>query len=269
MAGTGVEVDDTSQVGSLFPAEYKLVSVPSAMLVQEAVRLMIEKHYSQLPVVDEGQLRGVFSLWGLARHLIAAPRVLVGDLPVGDLVERFPRVTVEDDLHEVMEKLERHEALLVDSPQGLQAMATTWDFLVCFYRLAHPYLMLREIELALRDVIRATLDADQLAECIRRALSRKYEHRVDPRLPRNLEDLEFDDYRMLIGNDENWVTHFGGLLGNNQSHVNARLESLGKIRNKVFHFRGGPTVAEYETLTAEREWLVSRALARRTGSSDG
>ena len=45
------------------------------------------------------------------------------DLPVEDVMEQLPTVTVDDNLDTVLEQLERHDAVLVSSPHGLQAVA--------------------------------------------------------------------------------------------------------------------------------------------------
>lgn len=259
-----MEFEATSHVGSLFPSEYRLESLPPTSTVREALELMRRRQFSQLPVVDtRGRALGVFSLWALARHLLLGTskvRDRILEIPIGDIAERIPTVTVEDDLHEVIEKLAQHEALLVGSPKGLQAIATPWDFLVYFYRVSQPYLMLREIELALRSVIAASLPGDELRACCERALNDKYERQGRAAFPTAVDDMEFDDYRALITHPENWSEHFVGVLGADRHLVNARLAHLSRIRNDVFHFRDSVSVSEYETLASEREWLLSRAI---------
>ena len=113
--------------------------------------------FSQLPVVENGEILGVFSLWSLAENLALFPKLKVQDvleeMEVGELMEQLPKVTVKDSLHSILSQLERHDALLVDSPHGLQAVATPSDVLRYFYNVARPFILLQEIELALRELI--------------------------------------------------------------------------------------------------------------------
>jgi hypothetical protein len=60
-------------VGSIFPGDIDLVSVEPSTTVAEALRLMAPNRYSQVPVIGDGRVRGVFSLWSLAHHLMDFP----------------------------------------------------------------------------------------------------------------------------------------------------------------------------------------------------
>jgi len=111
-------------VGSIFPGDIDLVSVEPSTTVAEALRLMAPNRYSQVPVIGDGRVRGVFSLWSLAHHLMDAPNVSPHDLFVEDVMEQIPDVTVDDPLDRVLEHLNRHDAVLVKSPHGVQAITT-------------------------------------------------------------------------------------------------------------------------------------------------
>jgi predicted transcriptional regulator len=123
-------------VGCIFPDDVELCWVEPSTTVAEALRLMAPNRYSQVPVIADGRVRGVFSLWSLAQQLLAAPNLAPLELAVEDVMERIPAVTVDDPLDLVLEHLNRHDAVLVDSPHGLQAIATGTDVLNYFYRIA-------------------------------------------------------------------------------------------------------------------------------------
>lgn len=247
-------------VGSVFPGEVVIVSVPPRMHVGDALQLMLEKRFSQLPVMENGEVLGVFSLWSLAEHLPLSGGVkvqaLLAEMEVGELMEQLPRVTVKDSIHAILSQLERHDALLVDSPHGLQAVATSSDVLRYFYRVARPFILLQEIELALRNLIEICAPGEKLTECIERALAKSYEAKKWT-LPSNLKEMTFEGYRSIIICPANWPI-FEGLLGHNRDLVAAKLERLREIRNEVFHFRSDISLLDHQHLATSRDWLLGK-----------
>jgi CBS domain-containing protein len=252
------EIEIFHEVGRLFPGEVTPVTVSPSDTVATALRLMQENRFSQLPVVEDGIVRGVFSLWSLARLVEQAPaKVNIVDIEVEEVMEAIPSVTVNDSLHSIMSMLDQHEALIVASPAGVQALATHSDVLRYFYRVARPYILLQEIELALRALITGCAPANELERCAKRALERKYEGGRTS-VPTALEDMSFDDYRSVITNRDNWPL-FEGTLGKNRLLIAGKLERIRDLRNTVFHFRDELRALDYETLVAERDWLLNKA----------
>ena len=254
-------------VGNLFPGEVKVTFVTPRTSVGEALRLMREKRFSQIPVMNDGEVEGVFSLWSLTENLALFPNLKVEDvlekMEVGELMEQLPKVTVKDSVHSILTQLERHDALLVDSPHGLQAVVTPSDVLRYFYKVARPFILLQEVELALRSLIEVCAPEDRLRECIERALDKSYEARKKVP-PATLKEMTFEDYRAIIICNDNWPL-FEGTLGHNRDLVSAKLERMRIIRNQVFHFRSDISVLDYQHLATTREELLGklrRALAR-------
>jgi CBS domain-containing protein len=140
-------IDLFHEVGKIFPDEVELKVVSPETPVPDALREMIQYRYSQLPVLEGESVRGVFSLWSLAKHLVSVPAISLADLFVEDVMEQLPTVTVESSLHSTLSALREHEAVLVASPHGLQAVVTPMDVLDYFYRVARPFILLGEIEL--------------------------------------------------------------------------------------------------------------------------
>lgn len=243
-------------VGRIFPDETDVVSVESGTTVREALEIMLANRYSQLPVVSGERVRGVFSLWSLAGSLVELEKFSTKDLVVEDVMERLPTVSVRDSLEDVLGHLSKHDAVLVLSPRGLQAVATATDVLDYFYGLARPYLLLQEIELSLRSLISACLTPEELNECIDRAL-RKSAEIQGRRVPSSLNELSFEDYRTLIGARANWPL-FEGTLGRSRELVTSKLARVRDIRNSVFHFKGPISVIDHETLAGARNWLLDK-----------
>jgi hypothetical protein len=247
-------------VGSVFPGEVSIEHVKPRTPAGEAIKLMLEKRFSQLPVIENGEVLGVFSLWSLTQHLVLSPGIkvdtLLKDMEVGELMEQLPKVTVKDSVHSILGLLERHDAVLVDSPHGLQAVATSSDVLRYFYKVARPYILLQEIELALRNLIELCAPEEKLKQCIDRALAKSYEARKWS-VPTNLKEMSFEDYRAIIICSANWPV-FEGLLGHNRDLVSAKLERLREIRNEVFHFRSDISLLDHQHLATSRDWLLGK-----------
>lgn len=262
------QIQEIHEVGRLFPDETTVLTVSPETPVHEALQLMVRHRYSQLPVVEDGRIRGLFSHWALAQLLSTSPKVDLTALEVSDVIEPARSVTVEDSLYEVLEILGEREALVVESPRGLQAIATAHDVLSYFYGVARPYVLLQEIELCLRAIINHCAPGDLLAECIDNALRGFYNAVKGTDPPATVEEMTFEDYRTLIISKKNWG-HFAGVIGSNREIVGAKLQRIGKIRNRVFHFRRDIIVDEYSTLAANREWLLDklRSTLRRSEGS--
>jgi CBS domain-containing protein len=254
MADEQAEPSPFQDVGRMFPGDVQPCCVEPGTTVTEALLLMTANRYSQLPVVSRGQIRGVFSFWSLARHLTDSPTLAPHQLAVEDVMEQLPTVTVQDSVDLVLEHLSRHDAVLVVSPHGLQAVGTPIDALNYFSRLARPFVLLQEIELALRSLIDACVNQVELQHCVDRALSKKYQDRVPPS---TLHEMTMEELRSIVTTKDNWA-YFDGVLGSNRDLVSSKLEKIRKIRNDVFHFRKPTSIRDHETLVATRNWLFDK-----------
>ncbi len=181
----------------MFPDDVLLVSVGPRTPVVDALQLMLQHRYSQLPVLDGERLLGVFSHWSMAGHLAVYPGSSIADLTVDAVIERLPSVTVKDPLDRVLEALEKHDAVVVMSPRGVQAIATPVDVLRYLFKVARPYVLLQEIELGLRDVISSSVTPDTLPSLIDSAVGGFYRSKSKD-VPRSLDELTFEDYRSRV-----------------------------------------------------------------------
>lgn len=255
-------------VGCLFPGETTVDTLEPSSIVKDALAIMLEKNYSQMPVVEAGVVRGVFSYRSLAASVGRFAKLDVASLPVEELMEQIPYVSVKDSLHGILAQLNQYDSLLVGDARQVQAIATTFDVLSYFYALAKPYILLWEIELTLRRLIEIAAPADKLQPCIEAALASNYEKMKRP-CPASLEQMTFEDYRGLLGCKENWPT-FERAFGRREV-VLARLEQVRDIRNDVFHFRDALTLEKHRTLASTRDWVwdkVNRAQRMISGGHD-
>jgi hypothetical protein len=134
------------------------------------------------------------------------------------------------------------------------------------YALANAFVLIEEIEMTLRDLIReATPEANTFRLCVKNALSTKYK---DRELPERLEDMTMDDYIALLRDGRNYE-HFKPVFGGTRDRTRGKLEPIRKLRNDVFHFRRDITMDDQEQLSICRNWLLrcARKVQARKGGT--
>ncbi len=235
--------------------------------VSEALSEMWEKNFSQVPVVAGREVLGVFSYRSFASGIVKLPESEKKPLalPVEEFLEDLKFAQITDDLAVLIDELDIKDAILVGLSDRLQGIVTTVDALKYFYRVASPYIMLYEIELAIRELIRDSVSNDELEVCIEKSLKSHYE-KSGIKLPACLEEMTLNDYIMLIRFKGTWEK-FKASFGGNGNLVYTKLKHLPTLRNVVFHFKREITVEEYDSLRYVRDWLLKR-IRRIEGNKD-
>jgi hypothetical protein len=84
------------RINRIIPEDQKVLSVPPTCLVRDAVELMRKHGYSQVPVVESGEVLGVFSYRSFAQGAANATldgwtkqKCAPGDLQVDEFLEQF------------------------------------------------------------------------------------------------------------------------------------------------------------------------------------
>lgn len=253
------------------PPEQQILTVPSETQVRDALQLMLEREFSQLPVMEGTEVLGTFSYRSLAKGLIQLPEKERDplSLPVEEFTEDLKFASVRDELSSLLDEFDLMGAMLIGSPDRLQGIVTTSDALRYFHTVASPYVMLREIELAIRVLISICVSQKELIECVEQSLAKHYRTKgKEP--PGRLEDMTFQDYVTLLKFRGTWERFRPG-FGASADIANAKLALLPDLRNAVFHFRRELTAEEYERIHACRDWLLKRvrkAEATRKVSND-
>jgi CBS domain-containing protein len=255
-------------VNSLLPDEQNVVSVPPSTLVREALELMRVHGFSQLPVMEGDLVLGVFSYRSFAARAAELGAVAVDRIEVDDCLEEFEFVRVTAEIEAMFEYLDRDGAVLVGDPDRLVAVATPTDLIQYLYGVTHPFVLIQEIELVLRGLVRVAVTRDELAAHIRRAISHRYtdaEHRV----PTELVDLSFAELVQTVTHGTNYADAFCRLLGRNRESARGYLDPVPRLRNEIFHFRRPVTGEDLQTLANTRTWLLRKARAVEARSGAG
>lgn len=245
-------------VDEVLPEEQDLVVLEPRTTVQRAIEIMCKEGFSALPVMKDNHVLGVFSFRSLATELRSAAEVErdVLSLPVESFLERYHFAQITDEMSQLFNEFDLREAVLVGKPTELLGIVTTIDALRYFYKVASPYVLLREIELAIRALIKWSISATAFSECVERSLGKHYRERAKA-LPDRVENLTFHDYVMIVGHGENWP-NFEEAFGGTRMMIRAKLKDLPELRNDLFHFRREITASEYDELRLKRDWLLDR-----------
>ena len=160
-------------VNRLIPDEQDVLQIRPDMRVADALALMRDKSYSQLPVTEGHDVLGFFSYRSLALSLpsLDVPAKEFGDMRVIEFLEEPFYVTIQTELASLVEELDRTDAVVVGRPDLLQAILTPMDVLRYLLDVTNAFVLLGVIELALRALIRRSVKTEELAACISSSLS--------------------------------------------------------------------------------------------------
>jgi predicted transcriptional regulator len=250
------------RVNRVIPQNQSLLTIPPNSRVRDAVAMMRKHGYSQVPVVENGEVLGVFSFRSFAQGAASTTleewtrqKCAPGDLTVDEFLEQFEFARVTEEMSRVFDAMDQDNGVLIGTPERLLGILTPMDFLRYLYQVASPFVMVSEIELALRALIRIALSEEQICIAAKRSLASAYGS--EDKVPIALEEMTFENYRSLVSHGENW----GGLefvFGGIRTRTSAKLKEVGAIRNDLFHFRREITVWDHETLAGHRNWLLNK-----------
>jgi predicted transcriptional regulator len=249
------------RINRIIPPNQKILTILPKHRVRDAVRLMQQHGYSQVPVVDNGEVLGVFSFRSFARDAANATleeltrnNCALGDLAVDEFLEQFEFARVTEEMSHVFDAMDRDNGVLIGTPERLVGILTPMDFLRYLHQVASPFVLVSEIELALRALIRIALSMEQVTIAAKRCLSSVY---GADKVPTALEDMTFDNYQSLVAHGDNW-RDLEPVFGGTRTRTSAKLKEIGVIRNDVFHFKREITIQEHQTLAVHRNWLLNK-----------
>lgn len=251
-------LDNFHRILNIIPEEQSVLVIPSDTKVTDALKIMKDNNFSQLPVVDSGEVQGVFSYrsfaQGLSKIKLSVERF--DSLIVENYLENIQFKTIRQSLEELIKILNNDDSVLIGNPEKLQAVVSSTDVLNYLYKVSHPFVVISEIELTLRVFIQSAIKDDEfklaLIECIPQKKSLE-----------KIEDLTFNNYLQIILNEKYWEK-FDKLFADDKNSVEFRLRQIKDLRNRVFHFKGVLTIEEYEDLISSRDWFFIKAKKLKT-----
>lgn len=226
--------------------------------VRDALTIMIENDFSQLPVVDQDHhLSGMISEQSIARtYYHEKGKVHLLDLQVVNCQTRAVEMRLQDDVFNALDRLKEVYAIVIVENKEPVGILTDYDTTHFFRDLSEDLLRVQDVETTMRERIQdAFPEQARLDQALIRAFG---EDQARPGVPaKQFDDLTFGDYMRFMRTRENWP-HFEAALG----PMELFLELMGGVRiarNKLAHFRGELTSVERDSLLRGLDWMEARS----------
>jgi len=223
--------DPTYRIGSFPAANKPLVTVNKDDDVGRAVALMLQYDFSQLPVMQgEREVKGVVT-W----KSIGSRKALGAKCDrVGDCQEDARIVDANRTLFDVIPIIVEYGYVLVrQRDRRITGIVSASDLSSQFQALSEPFLLLREVELHIRQILRGKITAQDLSLLDNPPPSK--------RQLQDIADLTFGEYIRVFEHPQIWeklnLKIDRGVLTN-------LLEDVRKVRNDVMHFDPDPMTAD-------------------------
>jgi CBS domain-containing protein len=223
--------DPTFRIGSLPAANKTLITVNQNDDVARAVTLMMQYDFSQLPVMQgEREVKGVVTWKSIGlRKVLGSKCERVGDCQDDARIVDANR-TLFDSIPFIVEY---GYVLVRQHDRRITGIVTASDLSLQFQILAEPFLLLREIELHVRQIIRGKITTE---DCV------FLDNPSPPNQPlQDIADLTFGEYVRLFEHPQIW----GKLnLKIDRVVLTKLLDDVRKVRNDVMHFDPDPMTSD-------------------------
>ena len=238
--------DPTFRIGNLPAANAGVTTVSQDDLVSTAITKMLQFDFSQLPIMQgEREVKGVIS-WKSIASLGVSSRTIK---TVWDCSDVAQVIDANGSLFDAVPTIARHGYVLVKDPQNkkITGIVTSSDLNLHFQQLTQPFLLLREIELHIRELLKSKITPDDLKII-----------ESGPQAPvviSQISGLSFGHYIRLFQRPEIWNKLD---LKIDQKSLVSQLDAVREIRNDVMHFSPDPISLE------QRETLKNAAMFMQT-----
>ena len=230
------DVNNRVKIGMLAAANRPPLCVSPDTRVEEAITLMLQNDYSQLPVTTTVRdVKGIFSWKSLGSRLALGKQCE----KVSEYMESASETTLAASLFEAIQQIVEHECVLVrDGSRTLTGIVTTADLSHQFAQLGEPFLLLGQIENHVRNLMADKYTANELVAARNPA-------DVDRSIV-DVSDLTMGEYIRFLENPERWKKL--AIKIDRKTFVE-ELKRIGRIRNDVMHFDpDGPSPDDLTTL---------------------
>lgn len=252
--------DELLRLGRLVPADQELVCMEAGRTVADALKIMRDEDFDQLPVTANGKVAGFFSYRSLAQHL---QFIRAQDDPtkcyVEDFLEdaRFARAS--SDIGSILPDINSCGAVLVGDENQPLAIVTRSDLGVVLWKSSHVFILIEDVERTIRTLMtRAANGETELRDCIAKVVVQKNLRDLHANI--RLADLTYSELLAVLTHPELFGRVFSRTFGRQRPLVNSMLQPVREVRNKAFHFRDEVTAEETRVLETARAWLLRRVV---------
>lgn len=201
--------------------------------IQDALELMLENDFDQLPVVSDGGVEGTVTYKSVSKYVKSIDHPRVEETSVKIVLDTNPEfVDPDHDLFEVFNTLAEDDYVLIGDRGELRGILTRYDVFYFLEYQVEPFLKIGSIEESLRYLFRAS--CDDLDQRIEDTFADRAEHDESYDPPERLGDFSFNEYRMFIMRN---LDQLPPRLSEERDMVESLLEDIRETRNALFHFR--------------------------------
>jgi predicted transcriptional regulator len=215
--------DPTYRISKLAAANISPITVKPDATVGEAVTLMMDNDFSQLPVMtSDREVKGVIS-WTSIGSRFALGKTCHA---VREAMDPHVEIRTDASLFATLNMIADHGYVLIRAMDGrITGILTSSDLAEQFRQLAEPFLLLSEVENHIRRIVEGKFTVEELSSA---------RDSSDPsRVVKSVADLTFGEYLRLLENPERWDKL---KLPIDRKVFVVKLDRLRRIRNDVMHF---------------------------------
>ncbi|WP_436932430.1 CBS domain-containing protein [Halosimplex halobium] len=223
--------------------------------IQDALEIMLENDFDQLPVMNDNRVEGTVTYTSIAKFVKSMDDPQVEETTVKIALNTNAEfVDLDHDIFELFETLAEDDYVLLGDRDNLEGILTRYDV---FYFLEHqvqPFLKIGEIENALRHLFRESFD--DLDQRIEETFADRAEHDDGYEPPEKLEDFSFDEYRMFMMQNRDQLPR---RISQEREMVEDLLEDTRDIRNALLHFRAEADEVDRDELDMAHSYFTGIA----------
>lgn len=242
----------------LLPENQQVICIPSSTAVSDAVRMLINANFSQVPVLDQNKrIVGVFSYRSLGERVYELQdKIALSTLPVSECLEPAKFLGPDDyiDTSNVVDFYE-DDYVIVGTPDNVSGILSVADVFIRLNDFAEAFVLLHETELGLRRLIEHNLGPEGVSAALEAVNTRNLQQGMHGRPLMTIEDCEFHHYIDLVTSKSNWPVFEKSFPTATRELINRELLLVNNIRNDVVHFRRQITRADTVVLKRFRDRL--------------
>lgn len=233
---------------------HQITTVRQDTLVRDAVTMMIDNDFSQLPVVDEqGRCIGLLTERKLTTAIMMGVGCHVVDAPVRQWMEQSVKIVNPNySIYKAAQALTDTYAIVVGVDSRPIGIVTDYDIAAFLAEFSQGLAHVEDIEKRLRGYIERIFPTPESRTV---ALFKAFgAHRDNANEPaRAYEELTLREQTQLILAKGNWPS-FEPYFGS-KATFQSLLNQAARIRNQIAHFRGKLTPGQLAQLEATRDFL--------------
>lgn len=228
------------------------ITVSRDATVSNALEIMLENDFDQLPVVQDGNVVGAVTYKSIARLAKSVPDADLGDMTImGALIS--PTYADKDrDVFELFETFAVEEFVLVGDREEMDGIITRYDVFYFLKDQFEPFIMIGDIERNLRTIFRKELP--DVETRIQETFAPRADEDPSYSIPESLGHFNFEEYkRFIVVNNDALPTE----LQQDRDFVLKLLEGVRQNRNALFHFRAEVNEIDYEIINVAHSYFRS------------